>query len=444
MFILFIYLASLLSITFTIYYYKRQIESRYLDDSKNYTIDNITVNREDILYNTVKNYCDTNVLTAECESWDVFDNKVLIGYNGDNQSHALLTIVANLFSPSNIHVVNYNPHDLDDLKNMFDNMIDGSLITYYQYNKSIDINREVKDWNEYQRLSLLTCYKDICTKHSINIILEASTQEDIHCNLINRIRNSRLYEYTEGLNIYRPFQDTSIEQVSRFMERYYNNYYDTINYERKSVHSNFIPYGSNKQPYSPQCTDLSYRDLSDNIMPFYNEYNYMLNTVADNINIKDILIKLRFGLVFRYTDSYPEKIINNILDIIIQEYTLPKLDATIRHGIYLKQGEIYVNNEWSICCTDDNVFFYRKDELAIKLNESYNYMNTMINIDKFNMNDYVRVNICEPTYLKQCKSIPLNLYDNTVLFLDGVIIYSIMNSKFSNSKFLDTTFIQLE
>ncbi len=203
MFILFIYLGSLLGAMYYINQNRDKIEAGLYEPS--YKIEEVLVDTYDTLGLSVEDYCNS-ISTSECESWDVFENKILVGYTGDDNSLALLTILANLFRPSNIHVFNFNPYCQDF---NFDDIKFGSLITYHQSDDFMSSYKEVNDWNEYLRLNLLSHYKKICHENDINIIFESST---------NNLTESTL---TDKLNIHRPFSNVPIDSINLFIEKYY-------------------------------------------------------------------------------------------------------------------------------------------------------------------------------------------------------------------------------
>lgn len=237
MFILFIYLGSLLGAMYYINQNRDKIEAGLYEPS--YKIEEVLVDTYDTLGLSVEDYCNS-ISTSECESWDVFENKILVGYTGDDNSLALLTILANLFRPSNIHVFNFNPYCLDF---NFDDIKFGSLITYHQSDDFISMRqacyertnnttesririeqslrdcsllvspthsyKEINDWNEYLRLNLLSHYKKICHENDINIIFESST---------NNLTESTL---TDKLNIHRPFSNVPIDSINLFIKKYY-------------------------------------------------------------------------------------------------------------------------------------------------------------------------------------------------------------------------------
>ena len=183
-----LYLMSLMSSIGYLCYNRKKINARYYGDI-------LTIDKNSKLFRYVANYCDNLISTSECDTWDIYENNILFCNNNDKQSYILLSILANLFKPENIHVVDTNPY------NLYDYDYDNYSFTYHPFDEPIELKRNVDNLDNSQVLN--SFYSRICEENNIGIIIDSTTNE------------------TKGkTNIYKPFMNISISCINDFIELY--------------------------------------------------------------------------------------------------------------------------------------------------------------------------------------------------------------------------------
>jgi 3'-phosphoadenosine 5'-phosphosulfate sulfotransferase (PAPS reductase)/FAD synthetase len=89
---------------------------------QNYSLENIKVDKENILYQAVNNEINNNLLDTT--------KKVLICCTGDYQSMALLTIAMNIFNRENIHVFTFNRNH-DSMLEFMENICNENKLAFH-------------------------------------------------------------------------------------------------------------------------------------------------------------------------------------------------------------------------------------------------------------------------------------------------------------------------
>ena len=129
-------------------------------DEINYNMDNIKIDKENIIYQAFDEEINKNQLDIS--------KKVLICCTGDNQSMALLTVAMNVFNRENIHV--FTASDNETMIEFMENIC-----------KENKLNFHITD--------NLNCYniKEICEKNEISYVFEAHTLSNNSNNMLNNI-----------------------------------------------------------------------------------------------------------------------------------------------------------------------------------------------------------------------------------------------------------------
>lgn len=320
-----------------IYCYMLLLSLSYYFIKKLYLINNesieqlkITNNiKEDNLYQIVNKFCE-NIVTSECESWDIYTNPIIVEYNGSPQSKVLVYILAKLFNPDKIHIVLLN----SQINNIEDFLYQIDLGTIYY----LDINTHKKLF-----------FNNLCNKHNTPLVFSSATSDDIAIDTMDMVLNLKLKLNKES-NIYQPFTSVSNSCINDFI----------INYDLASKKTTL------NEPISvyikSETNSLTYNDWMNNIVKFTNEYKYMVKCLdnTDHITkiIKSKITKKDNTIIFSIDEWYPEVIFNRILDKIIKENHIPQINKHIRRQLYINSTECnFYKKGCKIYCSKNSIIF---------------------------------------------------------------------------------------
>ena len=160
-------------------------------DEINYNMDNIKIDKENILYQAFDEEINKNQLDIS--------KKVLICCTGDNQSMALLTIAMNVFNRENIHV--FTSSNNDKMTEFIENICIENKLAFHI----------TDNMNRYN-------IKEICEKNDISYIFEGHTLSNNSNIVLNNIFMNKTN--TNNNNIYRPFLLIDETTLLRFVTLY--------------------------------------------------------------------------------------------------------------------------------------------------------------------------------------------------------------------------------
>ncbi len=285
--------------------------------------------KEDSLYQIVNNFCE-NIVTSDCESWDIYTNPIIVEYNGSPQSKVLVYILAKLFNPNNIHVVLLN----SQINYIEDFLYQIDLGTIYYLNKN------------YHKKHF---FNSLCDKYNTPLVFSSATSDDIAIDTMDTILNLKLKK--NGMDTYQPFESVSNSCINDFIIKYNLESRKTTLNEAISV---YVKSKSN-------C--ITYNDWMNNIVKFTNEYKYMVKCLNNTDHINGIMaskITRKDNMIIFSTDEwYPEVIFNRILDEIIKENRMPQINKHIRRQLYMNEHIIFTKRHWCIESKEKVINIYK-------------------------------------------------------------------------------------
>lgn len=317
---------SLLSISY--YFIKKLhlnnnefVEQLEICDNMNHDI------KEDNLYQTVNNFCE-DIETSDCESWDIYTNPIIVEYNGSPQSKVLVYILSKLFNPDKMHIVLLNSR----INYIEDFLYQIDFGTIYWLNK----NTHKKQF-----------FNNLCDKHNTPLIFSSATSDDIAIDTMDMILNLKL---NKEINRYQPFASISNRCINNFIIQFglecnRNTLNEPISVSIKS-----------------ESNCITYDDWIDNIVKFTNEYKYMVKCLDNTDHINKIMaskITRKDNTITLSTDEwYPEVIFNRVLDEIIKENRMPRINKHIRRQLYINSTDAtFVKRHWSIESKENTITF---------------------------------------------------------------------------------------
>ena len=326
---------------FLSHYLIKKIESLF-DTNITYDTKIKQINIDDPLYKIVDTYC-SNIVTSDCESWDIYTNEIIIEYNGSPQSKVLVYILSKFFN-QNMHIVTLD----SKINHMEDFLYQIDFGTIYSLNN---------------KTSKRKFYKSLYSKHNTNLVFRSTTLDDQAIETIDMIINQDINRTT---HFHQPFINVSNSTINEFMKKY--------------------SLGAINEPISLACISntnkLVYNNWVDNFHKFTNEYKYMVECLNNSNNIKQIiasiLIKKNNGIILLIDKYYPEKIFYNILNEIVKNYNIPQLNKTIKKQLYINPKNFsYLTLEWCIYCIENRIIFLNINTVD-DINEQINNFTKLI------------------------------------------------------------------
>ncbi len=283
--------------------------------------------KKDNLYQTVDKFCE-DIVTSDCESWDIYTNTIIVEYNGSPQSKVLVYILSKLFNPDNIIIVLLNSR----INYIEDFLYQINFRTIYYLNK----NTHKKQF-----------FNNLCNKHNTPLVFSSATSDDIAIDTMDMILNLKL---NKDIDTYQPFASVSNNNIDDFIIQF--NLESNKNTLNESI-SVSIKSESN-------C--ITYDDWMDNIVKFTNEYKYMVKCLDNTDHINKIMaskITRKDNIIILSTDEwYPEIIFNRILDEIIKENRMPRINKNVRRQLYINSQDMtFVKRHWSIESKENTLTF---------------------------------------------------------------------------------------
>jgi hypothetical protein len=307
---------------------------------QNYSLENIKVDKENILYQAVNNEINNNQLDTT--------KKVLICCTGDYQSMALLTIAMNIFNRENIHVFTFNRNH-DSMLEFMENICNENKLAFYhslcdkdESELDSESNSETLSESNSETLSesdsepleeqskkiqRYTLIKDIVKNNDIHYVFEAHTL----VNYSNMILND-LFENKKTINdisVYRPF--LLIDNIT--LMRFFSSYNIPIDINLTNLE------------YSREDNKILFNNMEQYISVLYP--NWRLNVVENNKTLlntdelKKYCYKGKHGFSVEHNfDKISFVMFKKLVDELAKEY---KFENDYLSNIS-KLDELYMND----------------------------------------------------------------------------------------------------
>jgi hypothetical protein len=371
-------------------------------------------------YESIHDYqlSDTIMDTVSNNISILLDQPVLLALENNYKSFVLLKTISKLYRKEHIHVVHII-NENDD--NILEKYCDELEVIYHLYknNSSGDyLHKDITRLASYRRRQI---YEEICTKHNIINILEASDINSL-CNgifhsmfsgYINSLCNFSLTIPCNNLSIIRPFYNLDIDSSESHIIKnnftnllsicntFYPNWKQKVLNEMRLLLSNFSnTVYKNIDTYLVTYKNgfiINYQNMIDNIdinnqlnymihMIHYcsTKYNIMMNTqmiecLFDNdldLNVDNWKIIKHNGKLIFLNRTLCQRYIDSVVSHNNNEYTdKSTVNNTIESFLDMKFFEYYTTVDAGESIVPYSQVFYTNDDFPVELLSCFVFIN---------------------------------------------------------------------